>query len=150
MAQSLAKVVVHITFSTKERRPLIIPDVRGRLTAYLVGILNQIESPSIETNCVGDHVHILCRLSRTRTLADVVEEVKKGSSKWVKTQGAGMKGFYWQAGYGAFSVSASNVGAVGEYIRRQEEHHRRVSYQDEFRELLRRHGMEYDERYVWE
>jgi REP element-mobilizing transposase RayT len=150
MAQSLAKIIVHIAFSTKNRRPMILPDLRERMAAYLVGILKQVDSPSIETNCVADHVHVLCRLSRTRTLADVIEEVKTGSSKWAKTQGPELRDFYWQAGYGAFSVSQSNVDDVREYIRRQEEHHRRFAFQDEFRELLKRHQVEYDERYVWD
>ena len=116
MAQSLAKLIVHITFSTKDRRPLISPEIREDLNAYISGILKQAGSPSIQVNCVVDHAHILCRLSRTRALADVVEEVKKGSSAWIKTRGEAFHAFYWQPGYGAFSVSQSNVGAVREYV----------------------------------
>jgi len=150
MAQSLAKVIVHITFSTKDRRPLISPDIREELNAYISGILKKVDSPSIQVNCVADHAHILCRLSRTHALADVVEQVKKGSSAWIKTKGDAFRVFYWQPGYGAFSVSQSNVAAVRQYILGQEERHRKVSFKDEFRALLKRHEVEYDEQYVWD
>lgn len=150
MAQSLAKIAVHIVFSTKNREPIIPPEIRGRFSAYIVGILSQAGSPSIQTNCVSDHVHILCCLARTRTLADVVEEVKVGASKWAKTQAPELRAFHWQSGYGAFSVSQSNIEAVREYIRRQEARHKNVSFQDELRELLRRHELEFDEQYLWE
>jgi len=149
MAQSLAKVLVHITFSTKDRRPLIPPDVREQMSAYLCGILKDVGSPAIQVNCVADHAHILCRLSRTRSIAQVVEEVKKGSSAWAKTGPPGLRGFYWQPGYGAFSVSESNAAAVREYIRNQEEHHKKMSFKDELLALLRRHDVEYDEEHLW-
>ena len=150
MAQSLAKLIVHVTFSTKDRRPLISPDIREELNAYISGILKKVGSPSIQVNCVADHAHILCRLSRTRALADVVEEVKKSSSSWIKTRGDAFRAFYWQPGYGAFSVSQSNVAAVREYVAGQEEHHRKISFKDEFRALLKRHEVEFDEQYIWD
>jgi len=149
VAQSLAKLITHIIFSTKDRRALITPDIREQLNAYLTGILNNLDSPSIRVNCVADHAHVLCVLSRNRALADVVEEVKKASSKWIKTKGPAFRTFYWQAGYGAFSVSPSNVDAVRDYIIRQEEHHRKVTFQDELVRFLKRHGVDYDERYLW-
>ena len=149
MAQSLAKVLVHITFSTKDRRPLIPPEARERMNSYLCGILKDVGSPAIQVNCVADHAHILCRLSRTRSIADVVEEVKKGSSAWTKSGPLGLSEFYWQAGYGAFSVSQSNADAVREYIRNQEEHHKKMSFRDELLALLRRHEVEYDEEHLW-
>ena len=149
MAQSLAKLITHIIFSTKDRRATITPDVRGRLNAYLTGILKNVDSPSIQVNCVADHAHMLFTLSKNRALADVVEEVKKASSKWIKTQGVAFRTFYWQAGYGAFSVSPSNVQAVRGYIVRQEQHHRKVTFRDELVGFLKRHGIDYDERYIW-
>ena len=150
MPQSLAKILVHIIFSTKGRTPVIAPEVRPELNAYVVGILRQLECPSILVNSVADHVHILCRLSKTLALAKAVEEVKKGSSKWLKTKAAGLRNFHWQNGYGAFSVSQSSVDEVRGYIADQEEHHRRVTFEEEFRAFLDRHGVAYDERYVWD
>ena len=150
MAQSLAKLIVHVTFSTKDRRPLISPDIREELNAYISGILKKVGSPSIQVNCVADHAHILFALHRTRSAAEVVEEVKKASSKWLKTHGPAMRNFHWQKGYGAFSVSPSGEASVRAYILNQEEHHRRLTFQDEFRAFLRRHGMPFDERYVWD
>jgi len=116
MSQSLAKLITHLTFSTKLRRRLITPEVRAELNSYLRGILKKLASPAIEINSVADHMHVLFCLSRKRSLADVVEQVKKGSSKWIKTKAPALAGFYWQAGYGAFSVSQSNVPVVRNYI----------------------------------
>jgi putative transposase len=150
MSQSLAKLITHLTFSTKLRRPLITPDVCEELKSYLRGILKQLSSPAIEINSVEDHVHVLFCLSRKRSLADVVEQLKKGSSKWIKTKAPALAGFYWQAGYGAFSVSQSNVPVVRKYIANQEKHHRKMTFQEEFRALLAKHDIEFDERYVWD
>jgi len=150
MPQSLAKNLLHITFSTKGRRALIGSEVREPLKAYLTGTLGNLNSPSIETNCVADHVHILCVLPRTPALSALLEEIKKSSSKWLKTQGALLRDFYWQGGYGTFSVSESNVAALRAYIRNQEGHHQTMTFQEEFRALLRKHGIEFDERYVWD
>jgi REP element-mobilizing transposase RayT len=150
MAQSLARLITHLTFSTKLRRPLITPELRADLNAYLSGILNKLESSAIEINCMADHAHVLFCLSRKRSLAEVVEELKKGSSKWIKTKSAALCDFYWQAGYGAFSVSQSNTDVVREYIVNQEEHHRKMTFQEEFRALLAKHQIEFDERYMWD
>ena len=151
MPQSLSRMVVHLVFSTKNREPFLRKtELRNRLHAYMSGILQELHSESILINGVEDHVHVLCNLSRTLSLAKLVEELKKSSSKWMKDQGDGFGDFFWQAGYGVFSVSQSNVEAVKQYIADQEEHHRKASFQDEFRALCRKHGVAVDERYVWD
>jgi REP element-mobilizing transposase RayT len=150
MAQSLARILVHIIFSTKGRVPVLARGVRPQLTAYLAGICKRIACPCIEVGCQPDHVHVLAVLSKNIALAEMVEEIKKGSSKWVKTCAPALRNFHWQNGYGAFSVSPSNATRVQEYILAQDEHHRRVTFQDEFRAFLRRHGVPFDERYVWD
>ncbi len=151
MPQSLARVVLHIVFSTKNRVPFLKdPDLRSRLHAYMAGVLQNIGCEPILIGGVEDHVHILCNLSRTITIAGLVEEVKKSPSKWMKEQGTTFSDFYWQGGYGAFSVSQSNVEQVRAYIAAQVEHHRKVSFQDEFRALCLKHGVAIDERFVWD
>ena len=150
MSQSLAKNLIHLIYSTKNRAPCFYREVQVRLFAYQAGILNEWESPALVIGGVSDHVHALFVLSKNHALAKVIEEVKKGSSKWLKTQGSEFRDFHWQAGYGAFSVSQSNVDEVRRYIEQQEEHHRVRSFQEEFLAFLKRHGMEYDERYLWD
>ena len=151
MPQSLARVVLHVVFSTKNREPFLKDaDLRKRLHAYMAGVLQRIGCEPILVGGVEDHVHLLGNLSRTVTIAELVEEAKKSPSKWVKDQGPQYREFFWQSGYGAFSVSQSNVEKVRAYIATQEEHHRKVSFQDEFRALCRKHGVEIDERYAWD
>ena len=151
MPQSLARVVLHVVFSTKNRVPFLREtEVRARLHAYMAGVLQNIGCEPILINGVEDHIHILCNLSRKVTIAGLVEEAKKSTSKWMKEQGPQYGDFFWQGGYGSFSVSQSNVEQVRAYIATQEEHHRTVSFQDEFRALCRKHGIEIDERYVWD
>ncbi|MBI5757051.1 MAG: transposase [Planctomycetales bacterium] len=151
MPQSLANVLLHIIFSTKHRVPYLkTKELREAMNAYMVGTLRNLECPSLIVGTVDDHLHCLCQLSRKISIAKLIEEMKTDSSAWVKKQDAELCDFYWQAGYGAFSVSQSNVSQVKAYIANQEEHHRKVSFQDEFREFLRRHGVEWDERYVWD
>lgn len=151
MSQSLAQVVLHITFSTKQRKRLLQDkQLREALDAYVVGTLCNIHCPSIITRSVDDHIHILCNLARTVAIAQLLKEVKASSSAWVKDRVADLRDFYWQGGYGAFSVSPSNVEQVSQYIANQEEHHRKRTFQEEFRLLLERHGIAYDERYVWD
>ena len=151
MPQSLARVVLHVVFSTKNRVPFLRDaEVRTRMHAYMAGVLQHIGCEPILINGVEDHVHILCNLSRTVTIAQLAEEAKKSTSKWMKEQGAHCRDFFWQGGYGSFSVNQSNVEKVCTYIATQEEHHRAVSFQDEFRALCRKHGIEMDERYVWD
>ena len=148
MPQSLARVLVHLVFSTKNRAPIIAPAIRPELHAYLGGILDAFGCSPLRVGGTVDHVHLLFALVRTRTIADVVEEAKTGSSKWMKQQGS--PDFWWQAGYDAFSVAQSQVSTVSRYIERQEEHHQVQSFQEEFRQLLGRHQLVYDERYVWD
>src|SRR5579872_1908832 len=136
MPQSLARNVIHLVYSTKNREPLIVPTIREPLFKYLSGTLKNLNCPAISVGGVADHVHLLFVLARTVTLSDVVEEVKKSSSKWVKENGEPR--FYWQSGYGAFSVSASNEEKVIAYIANQEEHHRKMSFQNEFRSFLKK------------
>ena len=148
--QSLARIDLHTIFSTKQRAPVLTDSIRDDLHRYLVGVLRNLDCPADIINSVEDHAHILCELSRTITIAKLVEEVKKSSSKWIKTQGEALSKFAWQAGYGAFAVSRSNCDEVRQYIANQREHHRRMSFQEEFRLFLRRHGIQFDERYVWD
>lgn len=151
MPQSLARIVLHLIFSTKNRAPFLRDaSLRARLHAYMAGVLQDIGCEPILINGVEDHVHILCNLSRTVTIADLVEEVKKSPSMWMKKQGHQHRDFYWQAGYGAFAVSQSNVEQVRAYVAAQEEHHRDMSFQDEFRTMCRKHGITIDERYAWD
>lgn len=151
MAQSLSKMYVHIVFSTKNRDNLLTDEkTRKEMHAYLATILKEYDSPALLIDGMGDHVHILWVLSRNATLAKIVGEAKRNSSKCIKTKGPEFNGFQWQNGYGAFSVSSSNVDAVSNYIAHQEGHHQKMNFQDEFRALLAKHGIEFDERYVWD
>jgi len=143
-------MLVHIVHSTKERYPFLHDDVRPELHAYAATVLNNDGGPALIINSVQDHMHVLCALSKNRAICDVMKTLKVSTSEWIKTKGGMLSKFYWQAGYGAFSVSESNAPAVREYIAHQEEHHRRMSFQDEMRKLLRKHGIEFDERYVWD
>lgn len=150
MAQSLARVLVHLVFSTKNRVPLLTPEIRIELHPYLSVVLNNDGCTSLRVGGVEDHVHLFFALSRTRTISQVVENVKTSSSKWLKTKGPALSDFHWQSGYGIFSVSQSNADEVVDYILRQEEHHRTMTFQQELRRLLERYEVEYDERYVWD
>jgi REP element-mobilizing transposase RayT len=150
MPQSFARLHIHLIFSTKNRERVLPDAIRDSLHAYMATVLQNIDCPPVLINSVEDHVHILFELGRTVAVSRAVEEVKKASSKWIKTQGAEFSGFAWQAGYGAFAVSESNVAAVREYIAGQREHHRKKSFQEEYRAFLERHRVAFDERYVWD
>jgi REP element-mobilizing transposase RayT len=150
MPQSLAKNLIHLIFSTKDRQRWLDPGVRPDLHRHMAGILRQALSPALIINSVSDHAHILFNLHRTRALSDVVMETKRGSSRWLKEQSEQLKLFHWQAGFGAFSIGQSAVEEVRLYIQEQETHHRTVSFQEEFRAFLARSEVEYDERYVWD
>jgi REP element-mobilizing transposase RayT len=150
MPQSLARIPIHLVFSTKNRERLISDAVRDSLHAYMATVLENLGCHAHLINSVEDHVHILFELSRTVAVSQAVEEVKKASSKWLKTRGAEFASFAWQAGYGAFAVSESNVSAVREYIAGQREHHRFKSFQEEYRTFLERHRVAFDERYLWD
>ncbi len=150
MPQSLSSILIHLVFSTKNREPFITPAIESELHPYMATIFREHNSPSLIIDGTKDHVHTLFALGRTITIADLVEEVKTGSSKWIKTKGRGFRNFHWQKGYGAFSIGQSNVAALKRYIRNQKQHHRRVSFQDEYRDFLKRYEIEFDERYVWD
>jgi putative transposase len=129
---------------------MLLGALRAQTHAYLAAVLNNHGNPAVKVGGTSDHVHALFRLSRTRTLAEVVEEIKTSSSKWIKTQARGLGGFHWQSGYGGFSVSPAEVDGVAQYIEQQEAHHRATSFQEEYRRFLERYEIEYDERYVWD
>ncbi len=151
MPQSLSQIYVHLVFSTKNRAPLLRDlALRERTHAYLVGICEKQGCPSLKVGSAEDHVHILCRLSSTARVADLIRELKRDSSKWMKEQYPALGDFHWQSGSGAFSVSPSHVPALTEYIVNQEEHHRHESFQDEFRRLCKKYGVAIDDRYVWD
>jgi putative transposase len=151
MSQSLAKIWSHLIFSTKERYPFLSDrHVRDELHAYMASILRNHGCPTLQIGGVDDHIHALFVLSKNSSIAQVVYEVKRGSSKWIKTQRPEFKKFHWQNGYGAFSVSQSHVEQVRRYTLRQEQHHRKVTFKDEYREFLRRYDVRYDEQYVWD
>ncbi len=150
MTQSLANVLVHVVFSTLHRRSILHEALRAEAFAYIGGTLKNDGSVPL---CVGgyeDHAHLLCRLSRTRSLADTVGTVKAASSRWIKTRDSRLGDFAWQAGYGAFSVGRSEIETVAQYIRGQAEHHATLSFQDEMRRFYDEYGIVYDERYVWD
>ena len=151
MAQSLAKILLHTVFSTKDRRPFLRDKpLREELHRYLGGIVTNLGCHPIIIGGVEDHVHLLFAHSRTSTVADAVKELKRGSSVWLKTKSPELAEYGWQNGYGAFSIGFSQLDAARTYIAGQEEHHRKISFQDEFRQLLRRYEIEFDERYVWD
>lgn len=150
MPQSLAKIYLHLIFSTKHRERVLEDDIRPDLHAYMGGTLKGLGSMPLEINSEPDHAHLLFLMSRTHTVSDVVGGVKKSATDWLREQDTGYAGFHWQAGFGIFSVSASNVDQVRRYIRNQREHHRKQTFQEEFRLFLEKYEVEYDERYVWD
>lgn len=150
MAQSLSRIWSHLVFSTKDRHPFLSDgDARNQLFAYMATILRNHDCPTLQIGGAPDHIHALFLLSKNCSIAQIVYEVKRSSSKWIKTQGQTYEKFHWQSGYGAFSVSQSHVEQVRRYILKQEQHHRKTTFQDEYREFLRRYDVDYDERYVW-
>jgi REP element-mobilizing transposase RayT len=149
-SQSLSRLYVHLVFSTRNREPLLKPDVHLALQAYLAGIFDNIGSHAEKIGGWDDHVHSLFSLSKNLALCDAVKEVKASSSSWLKTQGCGFRNFHWQNGYGGFSVSQSEVPRVLKYIEDQQAHHRRVTFQEELRQFLKKYQIPYDERYVWD
>jgi REP element-mobilizing transposase RayT len=150
MPQSLSRILIHLVFSTKNRECVLTQAIQTELHPYLAGILDHIQCPSLQVGGVTDHVHLFFGLSRTRTIAEVVETVKTSSSKWIKTKAATLADFHWQLGYAAFSVSQSDVEAVVAYIRTQAQHHQKMTFQDEYRRLLERYQVAFDEEYVWD
>ncbi|MDX6496962.1 MAG: REP-associated tyrosine transposase [Blastocatellia bacterium] len=150
MPQSLSGVYIHLVFSTKERRPFLKDEaIRKSLHSELGGISKKLGCAPIITGGVEDHVHLLARLGRTITQAEWVKELKRVSNLWLKQQHS-IRAFEWQGGYADFSVSASNLETVKKYIANQQHHHRKMNFQDELRKLLRRHEVDWDERYIWD
>lgn len=149
MSHTFTNLLTHVIFSTKDRRPVIVSEIAPRLHAYLGGILHEISGRPLTLNGTADHVHLLVQLPPILALADVVRVLKANSSRWVKETFDRPRKFAWQEGYAGFSVSLSNVPAVVKYISNQEQHHRKISFQDELRKYLTRHGIKYDERYIW-
>jgi len=150
MPQSLVKNYVHITFSTKHRYPFIDQIICNELFSYLGGICKSLESSPIQVGGYKDHIHILCNLSRKIALMKLIEEVKTHSSKWIKKMDDKYQKFYWQKGYGCFSVNPDDVEVVRNYIITQEQHHRVKSFKEEYIALLKKYDIEYDEKYVWD
>lgn len=141
---------MHLTFSTKHRQPIIDDAIEQELFAYLWGICTNIDCPPIQVGGCLDHVHILCLLSKRIALMKLLEVLKANSSKWIKTKGKMYRNFYWQDGYGAFSVDPADLDALVDYIQNQKEHHRKKTFQEEYRLLLKKYGIDFDERYVWD
>jgi REP element-mobilizing transposase RayT len=150
MAQSLSNILLHIVFSTKNRRPVIDQNIELELYKYLATACNTLECSSHRIGGVEDHIHIACSLSRTISVSRLVQELKQDTSKWIKTKGPQYSDFAWQNGYGAFSIGQSQLDDLKRYIANQREHHRRITFQDEFRDLLKRYEITFDERYVWD
>ena len=150
MPQSLSQIYLHIIFSTKNRLPFIKPEIEPELYAYMATIFDQLSCHAHKIGGTENHIHIACNLSRTVKVSHLLEKVKKGSSKWIKTKGLEYKKFYWQVGYGAFSFGRSQLGQVLDYIGKQKEHHQKVTFEVEYLAFLKKYDVEYDERYVWD
>lgn len=150
MAQSLAQVLIHIIFSTKERYPFITMSVEPELYAYIGDTVKRTGGIPIKINGTADHIHILSSLPKTISIAKYIEEIKRNSSRWIKTKGTSYEKFAWQNGYGAFSVSYSQKDSVVAYIINQKEHHQKLTFKEEFIAFLNKYHIEYDERYLWD
>jgi putative transposase len=150
MAQSLSRIIVHIVFSTKDRAKLILPEFSADLYGYIAGICKTVKSHPFKIGGTENHVHIACSLPRTISVSNLLEEIKSGSSKWMKSKSPRCSLFAWQAGYGAFSYSPAQLPILINYIENQGEHHRTKSFEEEMVELLKLYDVEYDERYLWD
>ena len=150
MPQSLAQIYVHIIFSTKERRPFINERIEPELFAYMGDTLKRCGGVPFLINGTADHVHLLSSLPRTMALSKYIEEIKRNSSRWIKTKDSQYEKFAWQGGYGAFSVSRSRKDSVVRYIAGQKDHHKTVTFKEEFIAFLQKYGIEYDEQYLWD
>lgn len=150
MAQTLVSLYVHIIFSTKNRTNLITPEIEPDLFSYIGGILNNNKSKLLTANGTSDHVHLLISLSKNLGLSELVGDIKRDSSVWIKKQNSQFNSFYWQDGYGAFSIGQSQVKTVKDYIAKQKIKHTQIDFKGEFRGFLRKYEVEYDERYVWD
>jgi len=149
MSQSLSNVLIHIVFSTKKRKNYINKELQKELYAYITTVCKEHESPVQKIGGISDHIHILIALSRSITVAKLVREIKTSSSRWIKTKGGYYQFFSWQNGYGAFSIGHSGIQKCIRYIADQQEHHKRISFQEEFLKLLKKYQVEFDEKYLW-
>ena len=150
MPQSLSKIILHIVFSTQDRRPLICNVFKDEMHAYLAAMCKSLKSHAIKVGGTLDHIHIAATLPRTVTVSTLLEEIKKSSSKWFKGKDERLYNFAWQAGYGVFSVGQSQLNQLIKYIEQQEEHHRKETFHDELRRFLEKYEVEYDEHYIWD
>ena len=149
MPSTFTDLNAHVIFSTKNRHSIFHGEDLSRLHHYLAGCIRGMEVHPIQVGGVADHVHLLFGFRATQSIAALVQEIKKSSNKWVRSE-LGKSGFSWQEGYAAFSVSHERLGPVDRYIQRQEEHHRKKTFQDEYRVFLKKYDVDYDERYVWD
>jgi putative transposase len=149
VAQSLSKILLHLIFSTKNRTDIIPPEIMNDLHAYLAGCCSKLGSDAYRVGGTSNHIHIACTLPRTTTVSKLLEEIKKSSSAWIKTQDIRCKRFSWQAGYGAFSCGQSQLNALIKYIDRQQEHHRKKTFEEELIEILTSYQVSYDRQYLW-
>jgi REP element-mobilizing transposase RayT len=149
MAQTLASLLIHIIFSTKNREQLITPEIEPELFAYIGGILKNHESRLLDAGGTADHVHLLVSQSKNIALSSLMKDVKKDSSSWIKTKDRRYRDFHWQDGYGAFSIRQADTPELNKYIAGQKEHHRKRTFQEELIAFLDEYGMTYDERYLW-
>ncbi|MFN1217909.1 IS200/IS605 family transposase [Chryseobacterium kwangjuense] len=150
MPQSLVKNYIHIVFSTKHRENFINEHIEKELFSYIATLCKDLESTALQIGGTDDHIHIFCLLSRKIALMKLVQEIKAHSSKWIKTKGPEYENFFWQNGYGAFSVSKKEISQVIHYIRNQRFHHQKQNFKDELIEMLTKQDIEYDEKYIWD
>lgn len=150
MAQTLVSLLAHVTFSTKNRQALITPEIEPELFAYMGGILKNNSSRLIDAGGASDHVHLIISQSKNVALSTLMKYLKKDSSVWIKTKSSTFRDFHWQDGYGAFSISKTDLPALRRYLNNQREHHKKRSFREELLQLLDEYGIEYDERYLWD
>ena len=150
MPQSLFKLLVHIVFSTKNRADLISPEIENDLYAYIHGIVENNDSKLIIANGTANHIHLLVSLGKKSDIPTLIGDIKRDSSSWIKKQNSSFSNFYWQKGYGAFSIGQSQVSNVVNYIKKQKEHHHYQDFKSEFRALLTKYEIDFDERFVWD
>ena len=149
MSQSLSDIILHIVFSTKDREPLIHTDIEEELYRYISGVCRNFDSPIIIINGVADHLHLLLNLAKTLSSSKLISDIKSNSSRWIKTKGTPYRNFSWQSGYGAFSVSRTNVDSAAKYISLQKEHHKILGFKEEYLSMLNRAHISYDEKFLW-